>query len=112
MICRQPPLLKPREKASGVPSRTNSDHSHPHLRVPYSGSAIGGLRNGGASGPGCSGGRASPGRRRLDIGTAALTARTACGMSIQRVMQDPVPLLILFGLILLIVWLWRRFKRR
>ncbi len=33
-------------------------------------------------------------------------------MSIQRVIQDPVPFLILFGLILLTVWLWRRFKGR
>jgi len=33
-------------------------------------------------------------------------------MSIQRVMLDPIPLLILFGLILLTVWLWRRFKDR
>ncbi len=33
-------------------------------------------------------------------------------MSIQRVIQDPVPFLILFGLILLTVWLRRRFKGR
>jgi hypothetical protein len=33
-------------------------------------------------------------------------------MSIQRVMQDPIPFLILLGLILLAVWLWRRFKDR
>jgi hypothetical protein len=29
-----------------------------------------------------------------------------------RVIDDPIPFLILFGLILLTVWLWRRFKRR
>jgi len=34
------------------------------------------------------------------------------GMSIQRVMQDPIPFLILLGLILLTVWLWRWFKDR
>jgi len=28
-------------------------------------------------------------------------------MSIQRVMQDPIPFLVLLGLILLMVWLWR-----
>jgi hypothetical protein len=33
-------------------------------------------------------------------------------MSIQRVEQDPIPFLILFGLILLAVWIWRWFKRR
>jgi len=33
-------------------------------------------------------------------------------MSIQRVMQDPIPFLILLGLILLTVWLWRWFKDR
>ena len=33
-------------------------------------------------------------------------------MSIQRLIQDPIPFLILFGLILLTVWLWRRFKGR
>ncbi len=33
-------------------------------------------------------------------------------MSIQRVIQDPIPFLILFGLILLTVWLWRLFKDR
>jgi hypothetical protein len=31
-------------------------------------------------------------------------------MSIQRVIQDPIPFLILLGLILVTVWLWRRFK--
>ena len=36
----------------------------------------------------------------------------ACVMSIQRVTQDPLPLLILFALILLTVWFWRRFKNR
>jgi hypothetical protein len=33
-------------------------------------------------------------------------------MSIQRVIQDPVPFLILFCLILLMVWLLRRFRGR
>ena len=33
-------------------------------------------------------------------------------MSIQRVMQDPIPFLILLGLILLMVWAWRWFKDR
>jgi hypothetical protein len=34
-------------------------------------------------------------------------------MSIQRVIQDPIPFLMLLGLILLLtVWLWRRFKDR
>jgi hypothetical protein len=33
-------------------------------------------------------------------------------MSIQRAMQDPIPFLILFGLILLTVWIWRWFKDR
>jgi len=31
-------------------------------------------------------------------------------MSIQRVMQDPIPILILFGLILVTVWIWRWFR--
>jgi len=34
------------------------------------------------------------------------------GMSIQRVDQDPIPFLILLGLVLLMVWLWRLFKGR
>jgi hypothetical protein len=29
-----------------------------------------------------------------------------------RVIQDPIPFVILFGLILLTVWLWRWFKGR
>jgi len=33
-------------------------------------------------------------------------------LSMQRVMQDPIPFLILFGLILLTVWNWRWFKDR
>ena len=33
-------------------------------------------------------------------------------MSIQRVIQDPIPFLLLLGLILLVVWLWRWFKDR
>jgi hypothetical protein len=33
-------------------------------------------------------------------------------MSIQRVVPDPIPLLILLGLILLAVWTWRRFRGR
>jgi hypothetical protein len=31
-------------------------------------------------------------------------------MSIQRLAQDPIPFLILLGLVVLTVWLWRRFK--
>jgi len=34
------------------------------------------------------------------------------GMSMQRVTLDPIPFLVLFGLIVLIVWLWRRFRGR
>jgi hypothetical protein len=30
----------------------------------------------------------------------------------QRVIQDPIPLLILFGSILLTLWLWWRFRDR
>ena len=33
-------------------------------------------------------------------------------MNIQRLIQDPIPFLILVALILLTVWLWRRFKGR
>jgi len=33
-------------------------------------------------------------------------------LSIQHVMQDPIPFLILFGLILVPVWIWRWFKGR
>jgi hypothetical protein len=44
----------------------------------------------------------------LDIATAALRA----AMSIQRLIQDPIPFLILVGVILLTVWLWRWFKDR
>ena len=33
-------------------------------------------------------------------------------MSIQRVIQDPIPFLILVGSTLLTVWLWRWSKRR
>jgi hypothetical protein len=35
-----------------------------------------------------------------------------CGMSIQTVIQDPIPFLILLGLVVLTVWLWGWFKRR
>ncbi len=38
--------------------------------------------------------------------------RRACGMSIQRVIQDPIPFLILLGLLLLTVWLLQRFSDR
>jgi hypothetical protein len=30
----------------------------------------------------------------------------------QRVIEDPIPFLILFGLILLTLWVWRWFRRR
>jgi hypothetical protein len=33
-------------------------------------------------------------------------------MNIQRLAQDPIPFLILLGLVLLAVWLWRWFRGR
>jgi hypothetical protein len=48
----------------------------------------------------------------LDIATAALNSAKGVRMSIQKVIQDPIPFLILLGLILLTVWMWRWFKGR
>jgi hypothetical protein len=41
-----------------------------------------------------------------------LTARRGVRVSIQRVIQDPIPFVILLGLILLTVWIWRWFNNR
>ena len=48
----------------------------------------------------------------MDIDTPALNSAKGVPMSIQRVMQDPIPFLILLSLILLTVWMWRRSKVR
>ena len=40
------------------------------------------------------------------------TRKQLAGVTMPRVIQDSIPFVILFGLILLTVWLWRRFKDR
>jgi hypothetical protein len=40
------------------------------------------------------------------------TRKQPGGRHLQRVIQDPIPFLILFGSILLMLWLWRRFRDR
>ena len=46
-----------------------------------------------------------------DLAHCAILASNQ-GVSMQRVIQDPIPLLILFGSILLTLWLWSRFRDR
>lgn len=47
-----------------------------------------------------------------NLGIAASSPWKRVGKSMQRVIQDPIPFLIGFCLILLTVWVWRWFKRR
>ena len=54
----------------------------------------------------------SPVAKRCHPDELCHTLKQPGGGHLQRVIQDPIPFLILFGSILLMLWLWRQFKDR